>query len=261
MTIADLIAAFVRVNRRWSGRIQSLLPTPTTLLDGEYDRIGYGARTGLPSGTFTVDVGAGRGEDVIHRRGPTTSVPSSAYRLAIDIDFDALRQNRSSDAWIVADASVGLPLADRKVDLLTSRTVIEHLADTEAFVREVARVLKCGGRTIHFLPSRYAPFALINRMLPANLARSILYGLYPDSRDVAGYPAFYDKCTPSDMKLLLERAGLIVTATTRSYYQAHYFAFLAPAYALSAFYDWLTWRTSADNLCACFIIEAMKPYD
>jgi SAM-dependent methyltransferase len=261
MTVPDLIASFVTVNRRWSGKIQSLLPTPTALLDGEYDQIVRASRIGLLAGTISADIGAGRGEDLSPERGSSLSPSSPAYRLAIDIDLPALRQNRSSDASIVADASSALPLRDGQVDLVTSRTVIEHLADTEAFVKEVARVLKSGGRTIHFLPSRYAPFALINRALPTSLARSILYGLYPDSQEVAGYKAFYDKCSPSDMQLLLERAGLIVTTIKRSYYQAHYFSFFAPAYALVAVYDWLMWRTTARNLCACFVIEAVKPDD
>jgi SAM-dependent methyltransferase len=44
-----------------------------------------------------------------------------------------------------ADLNDGLPFDDERFDVVVSNQVLEHLADTDAFVSEVARVLRPGG--------------------------------------------------------------------------------------------------------------------
>jgi SAM-dependent methyltransferase len=48
----------------------------------------------------------------------------------------------------LADLSGPLPYDDETFDLLVSNQVIEHLPDTDTFVREAYRVLKPGGRAV-----------------------------------------------------------------------------------------------------------------
>jgi SAM-dependent methyltransferase len=180
------------------------------------------------------------------------------FRVATDVDLASLRANAWAHARVVADAGA-LPFRESIADLVTSRTVVEHLLNPGRFTEEVARILTKGGTTLHFLPCRYAPFAIINRTLPHRFAQALLYTLYPESREVGGYKAYYAECTPSRMSELFRRAALDVTDVEVSYYEAHYFTFCAPLYVLIALYEWFIWAFGVRELCACFILQALKP--
>lgn len=48
----------------------------------------------------------------------------------------------------VADLGEGLPFDDASIDVVHSNQVIEHLSDTDLFLREIRRVLRPGGYTV-----------------------------------------------------------------------------------------------------------------
>lgn len=91
----------------------------------------------------------------------------------------------------MADITQELPFSDASVDMLVSRSVLEHLESMEAFAAESGRILRNGGCFIHLLPYRYAPFAIIKRALPAGVFRGILYSLVPETKGIGGFPAKY----------------------------------------------------------------------
>lgn len=72
----------------------------------------------------------------------------------------------------VADAAAGLPYAEESLDLIVSNQVIEHLADPDLFVSEVARVLRRGGTAVvstESLSSWHNMFALALGWQPFSL--------------------------------------------------------------------------------------------
>jgi SAM-dependent methyltransferase len=48
-----------------------------------------------------------------------------------------------------------LPFADQTFDVVVSTSVLEHAQNTEEVFREIHRVLKAGGYSMHLLPSRW----------------------------------------------------------------------------------------------------------
>ena len=62
---------------------------------------------------------------------------------------------------------------------------------------------------VHAFPGRYAPFALINQLLPNRLARRLVGYLHPEwlEEDNFGFLAFYDRCYFSAVQDLLDRNG------------------------------------------------------
>jgi 2-polyprenyl-6-hydroxyphenyl methylase/3-demethylubiquinone-9 3-methyltransferase len=169
-----------------------------------------------------------------------------------------MQVNSALDERLVADISEELPLPDRSVDLMTSRSVLEHLRDTEAFVIESARVTRVGGYAVHAFPSRFAPFAFANRLLPNRLSRRVLESLFPWARGVLGFPAFYDRCYPSAMTGLFEQAGFKVREMRVSYAQADYLSFFVPLYVLAAVYDELAGLTRVPDLAASALLVAQR---
>ncbi len=125
----------------------------------------------------------------------------------------------SYHATIVSD--VGAQPIPGCYDLILSRAVLEHVADTEAAIGNLAAALAEGGVMAHFMPCRYAPFALLNRLLGARLSRRLLWSIYPETIGVAGFPAFYRNCLPSRMAALL-RDNHMGVLEVKPYYASNY---------------------------------------
>jgi SAM-dependent methyltransferase len=94
-----------------------------------------------------------------------------------------------------------LPFPDASFDAIYSMGTIEHFAETERAIAEIARVLKSGGRAIVGVPNRYDPF--LRPLLSVTLQALGLYAY--------GYERSYSRRALREM---LERAGLAVVAET-----------------------------------------------
>lgn len=178
--------------------------------------------------------------------------------VAVDISKEEMRGNDDVDEKRVADVAEYLPFERGEVDIITSRYVLEHLEDVEGFVRLSGRVLKEYGYSIHLFPSRFAPFALLNRMLPARVARSILFFIYPETRGRRGFTTYYDKCYYSALRRVFEGNGFRIVDARFNYYQSHYFTFFAPLFVLSCAYELLLKGLGARDLSPYTILVAQR---
>ena len=119
------------------------------------DRILREAR--LRPGERVVDLGAGTGLLALEAR---KRVKGSGGVVAVDVSADALSECRRQAepaedvaplACVVGDA-LHIPLASQSVDVVMTRSVLIYLADKQAGVRELYRVLKPRGRASIFEP-------------------------------------------------------------------------------------------------------------
>ncbi len=178
--------------------------------------------------------------------------------VGLDIDADELAAAPSGayDATIQGDvAEVALP---GKFDLIVSQTVLEHVRDTRRAIANLAAALAPGGQMAHMLPCGNAPFALVNRLLGPWLSQRLLWTLYPETRNVGGFPAYYRHCTPRSLARLVENAGLDVQEI-RAYYSSEYGRFFLPLYAVELARQLLMQRLGWANLCETMILVAAKP--
>ena len=109
-------------------------------------------RAEVQPGEVCVDLGSGRGQDVLRlaeRAGP------SGFAYGIDTAPGMLEKARRtaeklgiSNAAFVASSFEGLPLQDETADLVISNCAINHANDKDAVWREVFRILRPGGRFV-----------------------------------------------------------------------------------------------------------------
>lgn len=91
-----------------------------------------------------------------------------------------------------------IPFADASFDVIYSMGTVEHFAETDVAVAELARVLKPGGCLVLGVPNRHDPF--LRPLMVAGLDRLGLYGY--------GYEKSYSR---RRLREMLDRAGLHVT--------------------------------------------------
>ena len=101
-------------------------------------------------GATVLDAGCGVGYGTAHLAQVAERV------VGVDVSHDAVSYARAHYAganveFHVADV-LELPFADDSFDVVCSFEIVEHVADAERFVTELARVLKPGGRLVLSTP-------------------------------------------------------------------------------------------------------------
>ncbi len=159
----------------------------------------------------------------------------SLFVIGLDIDQHELKQapEGSYDETICADILQYQGKQD--ADIVLCNGVLEHVSNVEIALGHIAGILKPGGRVLLFLPSRNALYARLNLLLPQHIKQTILYSVYPTTRCNQGFPSYYDRCTPSDIRRIAAQYGLIQEAQ-RVYFISSYFFCCFPAYLL-----WRAW--------------------
>jgi SAM-dependent methyltransferase len=243
--------------RRWNVEA-SFRTTPHSLWETRgfaiYDLVARGL-LGEPAVQTVVDVGAGRswyfGDDYKRLRG--------IRLIGVDADPAELALNPSLDERYALDACESLGIADGAADLILARAVVEHLHDTEAFYRNAFRALRPGGRLAMVFANAWAPPILLNRVLPAKMARALLRRLVPGSEGYQGFKAYYDKCLHSEARTALARVGFVVDYDYNAYYSSSYFQFFLPLHMLSIAGDYFRMMLAIRNLSSMNLFVARKP--
>jgi 2-polyprenyl-3-methyl-5-hydroxy-6-metoxy-1,4-benzoquinol methylase len=208
----------------------------------------------LRKGLRVLDVGGGRTPCIPPRLAAAYGLHVTGLDLAED---ELLKAEPGSYAdRIIGDvATVPIP---GSFDLILSRTVLEHVKDNRSAIRNLAASLADGGVMAHLVPCRYAPYAIVNRLLGNRLARRLLWTIYPTHAGVSGFQAYYDRCLPTQMAALCLANGLEVAELT-PHFVSDYCRFFAPAHILDLCRQRLMQKTGIANLAETFIIVARKP--
>jgi SAM-dependent methyltransferase len=215
---------------RLSTLVDRLLPDRFRIYGRQYFREKLVPRY-LARGQTIYDVGGGANPFL----SPERKARLSARVVGLDISASELERapNGSYDAVVSADIAA---YAGRgEAELVICQSVLEHVHDVAAAFRNLATLLRPGGRLLVFVPNRNAFFARLNRILPEAMKRRILFGLYPEKQETSGFPVYYDRCTPRDFRALASECGLTVDEEHHFFICSYFFG------VLPAYFVWRLW--------------------
>ncbi|MBZ9932643.1 methyltransferase domain-containing protein, partial [Mesorhizobium sp. BR1-1-5] len=225
----SLLRGFVRANVAVSEYLDRALP-PRLRADGNSTFATEIAPALLSPDTLVYDLGGGA--------RPLVSLPQKRCLGLVVVGLDLAAEELSKapdglyDEQIEADLTVFKGRQD--ADLVICQATLEHVYDGEGALRGIASCVKPGGLVAIFSPSRNAVFARLNLILPERIKRRLLFAIYPDKgRGHDGFPAFYDKCLPSEVERIAAQNGLELVQR-RLFWRSSYFYSFVPAF--------LAWR-------------------
>jgi hypothetical protein len=243
---------FFAANRRICLRIQAHLSLARPNLLLSYEQALTKAVTETHP-TLIVSVGGGK-TCAFSAKGPSRG----ARTLALDSSEEEIRENSDVDYRAVADVSQGLALSGSSADMITSHMAMEHIEDVEALFESSKIVLTRGGYCIHAFACKFAPYALVNQLLPKALSREIIYFLHPEKHGICGFPAMYNRCCYSAMCKLLLRHDFEIISMESIFYQSGCFDFFLPLFLASVLYETRVAWLGVKDLCAYLLVVARK---
>jgi ubiquinone/menaquinone biosynthesis C-methylase UbiE len=253
----DLPARFFALNRRLSLALEARLPR--SFRHHLHTLYKYRVAEMLNSGPGQVVLDVGGGKDCPFL--PYLDDPAAHLIVTLDCSEEQLRRNQLDNRIVVDAALHGLPIRDRSADLVVSRSVVEHISDNNAFFENCARALRPGGTMIHAFPGRFAPFALMNQVLPNRLARRLIDYFLPEWIEDGnyGFVAFYNRCYFSAIHKLIQQNALQNPRYILTYYQSMYFISFFPLFCLMVGYDLVVWLCGIRNLASGILVMAERP--
>ena len=124
-----------------------------------------------------------------------------------------------------------------KFDLIVSTTLLEHVPNNKKSVQSMFNSLNEGGQMVHYIPSKNHFYSICLRLVGPKIQKILIKHLRPEAISVTGYPAFFDKCSPYQMKKLFKKQGFIDVEIVPYYRATDYFRFFIPAYLFVAVFE------------------------
>lgn len=228
----QLFRRLIDWNRKASQWFDRVFLPASYRVDGNRDYVDNLVRSHVRPGDLIYDVGGGKNPFF-----PAEEKSGLSLRVTgIDISEQELARAPAGAYDETLACDIAKLVGRRDGDVVICQAVLEHVKDTENAFKAMASLLKAGGQALIFVPSRNALFARINLLLPQGMKESILYGIYPSSRESQGFPSFYHRCTPRDFARMAHENGMAVEHA-RYYFKSSYFEFFFPAYVLWRLYQ------------------------
>jgi SAM-dependent methyltransferase len=180
---------------------------------------------------------------------------SSKFRYdGIDIEYKAHCEEIYDNFYV---QSIEQPI-ENKYDLIMSMTLLEHVQDNDASATQMYEALKHEGYMAHYLPSKYHPYSLILRLVGPKWQVRLIKVLIPWAVDTNGYQAFFNKCSPKEMKKLFASKGFRNIKIVPFFRANGYFKFFFPCYIVITMWENICNRLKFEQLCSGFIIISQK---
>ncbi len=184
-----------------------------------------------------LDAGCGREASVL-------KTLSGSCRLALGLDvceFEAIESPLDGVKLIRGDL-FDLSLKNESVDVVASRSVLEHVKKPDFVYREVHRVLKPRGHFIFLTPNLFDYGSLFSLMIP-NRLHPMIVRMTEGRSETDTFPTFYKSNREGSIRRLGQRAGLRVCEMKYLGQYPSYLMFNCILFGMGALYDKLVSST------------------
>jgi len=205
-------------------------------------------------GSVVLDVGCGRTAPVLQKL-----VGYGKYLIGIDVCELHKAEENDSLSLIKSDLQT-ISLRDNSVDVVISRSVIEHVENPEKAYREIHRILKPGGHLICLTPNDYDYASLIAKLIP-NRFHSRIVRLTEGRNEDDTFPTYYRSNTGRDIKKLAKITGFQVTRIDYLGQYPSYFMFNPILFVLGTVYDKILCKFDILKYLRGWILVVLKKQD
>jgi SAM-dependent methyltransferase len=152
-----------------------------------------------------------------------------------------------------------VPLPDGSVDLVYSRSVMEHVTDPDAIYAETWRLLKPGGRWIFLTANRWDYVSIVSRLTPNRLHGRIVKA-FEGREEIDVFPTAYRTNDRSQVSRHAAGAGFRIDRFEwLSQYPSMFYG-NGPAFLVATLYEKLLMRVGAlKRLRGWIFVELVKP--
>lgn len=179
--------------------------------------------------SVVLDAGCGQNAPVLQKL-----VGFGKYLIGIDVC--ELHKAEKSVFYLLKSNLQTISLKDNSVDLVISRSVLEHIRNPEEAYREIYRILKPGGYFIFLTPNFYDYASLIAKLIP-NRFHSRIVKLTEGRDEHDTFPTYYRSNTGRDIKKLAKITGFQVTQINYLGQYPSYFMFNPILFIFGTVYD------------------------
>lgn len=185
---------------------------------------------------------------------PLLEKNSAFFYIGLDIDF-APDCYKKYDKFLHQSIEHEIP---EKVDLIISKTLLEHVPDNEKSIKNMYNALQNGGIMVHHVPSKSHPYSLILRLVGPRLQKILIKYLRPHAANETGYPAFFDYCSVGEMRKLLTKNGFQNMEVKPYYFATDYFSFFVPLFLLVALFENFCRKFKLEYFASAMLVTALK---
>lgn len=185
------------------------------------------------------------------------------HRVVYDISATELAKAQSKVEMRVADLCKPIDEGWNSYDLVFSKMLCEHLPDPRVFHENCFKLLRPGGLSVHYFPTRGTFPFFVNRLIPENFAHTVLRAVAPGRLamdNLQKFPAHYRWTTGPTRRGIerFENLGFEIEQW-HSAFGHHYYFVIPPLEALEHKKSELLLRHPAPGLTSYAVVVLRKP--
>jgi len=149
-------------------------------------------KSSIKKGDTLLDAGCGDGFNSIIMKNLDKNSKKKVKIIGVDLFKKNLDKNNYIDKKIHGDLNNLSKLVKKKVDIIYSEYVFEHLEDPIKVIKEMHKILKPGGKIFLILPNSKNPVSFLNRTIPHKVSVFYLMKILRQKRvEDQIFPAYY----------------------------------------------------------------------
>lgn len=204
-------------------------------------------------GSIILDAGCGREAPVLQKL-------AGIRRNLFGVDIGELHQVKDHPIQLAKSDLHSISLKSESVNLVISRSVLEHLKNPVETYKEVYRILKPGGKFIFLTPNLYDYASIISKSIPSRFHASIVR-LTEGRNEEDTFPTYYRSNAGRNIRRLANLKGFEICSLEYLGQYPSYFMFNPVLFMIGTAYDKFVCRFAALKCLRGWILTVLRKTD